>query len=181
MHAEGADEVAFEEPESLGEQERAGNLSGDAIDYLAPELVRHQSVELLLRHGVFRARRDGAAGAGQREPQPLDMAFCQNHGGVEANDREQARDVENGLDDVFADVGLGVVELSGVVPGEGSAIVAVVDVAGLVPGVVAQTEGDSRVGLVIVVVVDLDLDARVGGEIRAVEAVGRERALPAMR
>jgi hypothetical protein len=47
--------------------------------------------------------------------------------------------------------------------------------------VVAQAEDDGGVGLVVVVVFDLDLDAAVGGEVGAVEAVGREGALPAER
>jgi hypothetical protein len=53
MHAEGANEVAFEEPESFGEEKGAGDLGGYAVDDLAPELVRHQSVELFLGHRVF--------------------------------------------------------------------------------------------------------------------------------
>ena len=89
VHAERADEVAFEQPEGLGEQERAGNFGGDAVDDLAPELMRHQRVELLLRHGVFGARRDGTAGAGQREPEALDVALGEHHGGIEADDRER--------------------------------------------------------------------------------------------
>ena len=48
--------------------------------------------------------------------------------------------MEDGLDDVLADVGLGVVELRGVVPGEGGAVVAVVHVAGLPAAVVAHAE-----------------------------------------
>ena len=87
------------------------------------------------------------------------MAFCQHHCGIEANDGEEAGDMQDGLNDVLADVGLGVVELGGIVPGEGGAVVAVVDVAGLAGGVVAQAEGDGGVGLVVVMVVDLDLDA----------------------
>ena len=43
MHAEGADEVAFEQPEGLGEEQGAGDLGGDAVDDLAPELVRHEA------------------------------------------------------------------------------------------------------------------------------------------
>ena len=45
----------------------------------------------------------------------------------------------------------------------------------------AQAEGDGGVALVVVSVVDLDLDAAVAGEVGAVEAVGREGALPAMQ
>jgi len=53
MHAKSADEVAFEEPEGFGKEEGSRNLGGDAVDDLAPELVRHQRVEVLLRHRVF--------------------------------------------------------------------------------------------------------------------------------
>ena len=55
MHAQRADEVAFEQPEGLGQQQRSRHLGGDAVHHLAPELVGHQRVELLLRHGVLRA------------------------------------------------------------------------------------------------------------------------------
>ena len=117
VHAERADEVAFHHPEGFGEEQRAGDFDGDAVDDLAPELDGHERVELFLRHRVFGARRDGAAAAGQREPEPLDVALGERHRRVEADDREQARDVEDGLDDVLADLGLRVVELRGVVPG----------------------------------------------------------------
>ena len=43
MHAEGADEVALEQPEGLGEQQGSGDFGSDAVDDLAPELVRHQA------------------------------------------------------------------------------------------------------------------------------------------
>ena len=49
VHAERPDEVALEQPERLGQQERAGDLGGDPVDDLAPELDRHPRVELGLR------------------------------------------------------------------------------------------------------------------------------------
>ena len=180
MHAESAHKVALEQPEGLGQQEGSGDLGGDAIHHLAPELVGHQRVELLLRHRILRARWDGAPRAGQREPEALNVAFGQHHRGVEADDGEEPRDVQNGLNDLLAHLGLGVVELRSVVPGKGGAVVAVVDVARLAVRVMAQTEGDRGVGLVVVAIVDLDLDAAVAGEVGPVEAVGREGALPAM-
>ncbi len=64
VHPERPDEVALEQPERLGQQERAGDLGGDAIDDLAPELDRHPLVELALRDGVLGARRD------RRRPSP---------------------------------------------------------------------------------------------------------------
>ncbi len=41
MHAERANEVAFHQPEGLGQQQRAGHFGGDAVHHLAPEFVRH--------------------------------------------------------------------------------------------------------------------------------------------
>ena len=93
VHAEGADEVAFEQPEGFGEEEGAGDFDGDAVDDFAPEFVGHEGVEFFLRHGVFGARGDGAAGAGEREPEALDVALGEDHGGVEADDGEEAGDV----------------------------------------------------------------------------------------
>ena len=89
VHAEGADEVAFHEPEGLGQQQRAGDFGGDAIDNLAPEFVRHAAVEFGLAHAVLGARGDGAAGAGTRKPEAVKVALGQGHGGVEADDRER--------------------------------------------------------------------------------------------
>ncbi len=88
--------------------------------------------------------------------------------------------MEDDLNDVLADGCFGVVELGGVVPGEGGAVVAVVDVAGGSVAVVAEAEDYGGVGLVVVVVFDFDFDAAVGGEIGAFEAVDGEGALPAV-
>ena len=63
VHAERPDEVALEQPEGLGQQERAGDLRGDPVDHLAPELDRHPRVELRLGQRVLGTRRDPAAGA----------------------------------------------------------------------------------------------------------------------
>jgi hypothetical protein len=60
----------------------------------------------------------------------MEVALGERHGGVEADDREEARDVEDGLNDMLTDRGVEVVELGGVVPGKAGAIVAVLDVAG---------------------------------------------------
>ncbi len=181
MHSQGAHEVAFEQPEGLGQQQRARHFSRYAIHHLAPELVGHQSVELLLGHRVLRARWNRSSSAGKRKPQALNVAFGQHHRGVEADDGKQSRHVQDGLNHMLAHLGLRVVELRRVVPRERGAVVAVVDVAGLAVRVVAQAEGNSGVGLVVVAVVDLDLHPAVRGEIRPVEAVCRKRALPAMQ
>ena len=89
VHAEGAYEVAFHEPEGLGEEQGAGNFGGDAIDDFAPEFVGHEAVEFLLVHAVFSTRGDGAAGAGTGEPEAMEVALGERHGGVEADDWER--------------------------------------------------------------------------------------------
>ncbi len=177
VHAEGADEVAFEEPEGFGEQEGAGDFGGDAIDDLAPEFGGHEGVELFLREGVFCAGGDGAGGAGEWKPEALDVALGEDHGGVKADDGEHVGDVEDGLDDVFADPVAGVIKLCGVVPGEGSSVVAVEDEACAALVMMMESKDDGGVGLVVVVVLDLDFDAAVGGDVGTVEGVAGEGTL----
>ena len=115
-----------------------------------------------------------ASWPGQRVPEALDVAARQDHGGVEADDREAARHLEDLADDGLAHLGLEIVELGRVVPGEARAVVAVVDVARLAAGPVDALEDDRGVGRIPVVVFDLDDDAIVGGEVLAREGVGLE-------
>ena len=60
----------------------------------------------------------------------MEVALGQGHGGVEADDRKQARDVQDGLDDLLADRRIEEVELGGVVPRHAGAVVAVSLLAG---------------------------------------------------
>ena len=55
VHAEGADKVTLHQPERFRQQQRAGNLPRNTIHYLAPELVRHGSIEIGLAHAVLGA------------------------------------------------------------------------------------------------------------------------------
>ena len=181
VHAQRADEVALHEPEGLGQQQRAGNLGGHAIHHLAPELVRHGAVELRLAHAVFSARRNGAARAGTGKPEPVKMPLGQGHGGVEADHGKQPRHVQDGLDHLLAHCWIQVVELRRVVPRKAGAVVAVIDVAGLAARAVAAAEDHGGVGLLEVVVLDLDLDTPVVRKIGSVEAVSRDKAGQAAR
>ena len=113
--------------------------------------------------------------ARQRVPQALDVALREHHRGVEADDREAPRDLEDLPDDRLPDVGAQVVELRGVVPGEARAVVAVVDVARLAAPAVDALEHDRGVRRVPVVVLELDADALVGGQVGPVVGVRRER------
>ena len=100
--------------------------------------------------------------ARQGVPEALDVTAREDHRGVEADDREAARDLEDLADDGLAHIRLEVVELGRVVPGEARAVVAVVDVARLAAGAVDALEDDRGVRRVPVVVLDLDDDPIVG-------------------
>ena len=179
VHAQGADEVALHEPESLCEEQRSWDFGGDTVDDLAPEFVGHRPVEIGLAHAVFGARRDGPARTGSWEPQAMEVALGEGHRGIEANDGKQARDMEDGLNDLLAHRRIEVIELRSVVPRKAGAVVAVIDVAGLAGRLVAAAEDDCRVFLGEIAILDFDLHAAVGGDIGALEAIDRIRRLPA--
>ena len=178
VHAEGPHEIALQQPERLGQQERAGDLGGHAIDDLAPELDRHALVELGFGHRVLGARRDAARLSGLRPPQALDVLLGEDHGRVEADDREAPGDGEDRLDDLFADGGVEEVQLRGVVPGKARPVVAVIDVAGVPGPAVEPLEHDRGVAVVPVVILEDDADALVRRQVGPVEGVGGIRRLP---
>ena len=173
MHAQRANEVALHQPEGLGQQQRARHFGGHAIHHLAPELMRHGLIELGLAHAVLGARRNCAARSRPRKPQPVKVPLGQRHRRVKADHGKEARHVQNRLDHLLADGWIQVVELRRVVPGKAGAVVAVVDVAGFAALQVAAAEDHRGVRLLIVVVLDLDLHARVTREVGAVKAVNR--------
>ena len=177
VHPQGADEVAFHEPEGFGQEQGVGGFGRNAIHHFPPEFLGHAAVEFLAGHGEGGAGGDGAALAWFGPPQALNVAFGQGHGRVEADDGELAGDVEDGLDDGLAGVGVEVVELGRVVPGHGGAVVAVVDVALLARGVVHPLEDDRGVAVVVVVVFQEDADAGVVAEVGPVEGVVGEGAV----
>ena len=115
--------------------------------------------------------REGMAPAlpGSGIPQALDVLAGEDHGGIEADDREPARDIDDGPDDRLADVGPQVVELRGVVPGEAGAVVAVVDVARLATPAVDALEHHRGVRGVRVVVLELDAHPLVEGQVGPVQ------------
>src|ERR1700682_1159685 len=106
------------------------------------------------------------------------MAFGQHHRGVEADDRKLPRNMQNGLDDVLSALMFGVVELRGLRPREGCSIVPVIHVARSSVAVMAETEDYSRVGLVVVMIFNLYLDAAIGGKVGTFKTVSGEGTLP---
>ena len=174
VHAQRAHEVALQQPEGLGQQERVGHLCGHAVHHLAPELGGHAPGQLGRRQGCRRAGRDARLVPRQGVPETLDVAARQHHGGVEADDVEAPGHLQDLADDRLADVSLEVVELCRVIPGEARAVIAVVDVADLTGRLVDALEDHRRVRRVPVVVLDLDDHAVVRREVRARERVGLE-------
>src|SRR6185369_3735977 len=108
---------------------------------------------------VLRARRNGSTSAGFGEPEALVVQFGQGHGGVEANDGKESGNVKDGLRNGFADFGLQVVELRGIVPREAGAVVAVIDVSGVATPAIDTAKHDRCIGLVKVMIFNLDLDS----------------------
>ncbi len=109
VHAQGAHEIAFHQPERLGQQQGVGGFHGGTVHHLTPEFNRHEGIKLRAGEAVFGAGGDIAAGAGFGEPQALIMLLGQSHGGVEADDGELAGHVQNGLDDGFTHFGVEIV------------------------------------------------------------------------
>ena len=171
VHAQCADEIALHHPEGLCEKQRVWNLVRNAVDHLPPELLRNPPVELLVAEGVHEPAGDVSSVSGLGVPEPLDVALGKRHRRIEADYVEVPGNVQDLLDDGLSGHGIEVVQLCGVVPGHRRAVVAVEDIAGLACPPVDAAEGDCRIAPVIVVVLDLDLDVRVGGQVRSVERV----------
>ena len=117
-----------------------------------------------------------AGGARLRKPQPVVVLPGEGHRGVEANHRRPASDRENRLNDRFANLGVEIVELGGVVPRHRGAVVAVVDETLVTGGAVDPFEDDRGVALLPIVILDEDADPfviRYIGSVKRVGGVGR--------
>ena len=114
-------------------------------------------------HAVLGAGWDGPALPRFGEPQALDMLLGQGHGCVKTDDGEIARHVQDGLDDGLAHFCPGIIQLGGIVPGHGGAVVAVVNISGITGPAVEALENHCCVGLVVIMVFDLDAYAFVVG------------------
>ena len=120
---------------------------------------------------MLRTGRNRTPGARLREPQSLDVFLCQRHGRIEADNREVARHMQDGLDDGFAHFGVGKIQLGGVVPGHGRAVVAVIDVARFARPVVDPLEDHRRIGVVVVMIFEDDSHALVVTQVFALKLV----------
>jgi hypothetical protein len=109
----------------------------------------------------------------------MKMPLGQRHRCIEADHREQPRYIKDGLDHLFANGRIQIVELRGIVPREAGAVVAVIDVARLVGPLVTALEDDGSVSLLKLMILNFDFDAAVMREIRTIKAVCRVRLIPA--
>ncbi len=105
------------------------------------------------------------------------MPAGEDHRRVEAQDRRAAGDVQHRLDDRLPNHRVQVVELGGVVPRVRRAVIAVIDEALLAARAVPAAEHDCRVRVVPVVILEIDLDARIRRQVGPVEGVRRVRRL----
>ena len=105
------------------------------------------------------------------------MALGEDHRGVEPDDREPPGHAQDRLDHRLADLGPEVVQLGRVVPRERGAVVAVVDEPDLAGCPIAPPEHDGGVARVPVVVLEEDLDGRIGRQVRPAERVRRVGSL----
>ncbi len=78
---------------------------------------------------------------------------------------------QDGLRHGLAHVGREIVQLRGVIPGERGAVVAMIDVAHAARGRVHTLEHDRGLRLVVVVVFQVDLGARIFGQVLVREGV----------
>ena len=103
------------------------------------------------------------------------MLFGQGHRRIEADDREVARHVQDGLNDRLTHLCLQIIELSGVIPREGCSVIAVIDIAHVARLVVAALKDNRRVGPVIIMILQIDPYARIIRKIFRVEGIRRIR------
>ena len=105
------------------------------------------------------------------------MLLGQRHRRVEADDRERARHMQDGLNHRLADLWLLVIELGRIVPRHAGAVVAMIDVSLVASPVVDPFEDDRRVAPIEVVILEIDAHPLVLREVGATEGVGGEGAL----
>ena len=110
-----------------------------------------------------------------REPEPLEVLLCKGHGRVEPDDGEHPRHVQDGLDHGLPGLGVQEIELRRVVPRHVRAVIAVIDQPGVTGPEIHALERHGGVGLVPVVVFEVNADARDLRDVGTVERVGGKR------
>ena len=177
VHAERPDEVALQQPERLGQQQRVRGLRPPRGPR-PPARTRWACARRRLSRVMACSARDGIAppwpGSGNQS------RWMWRRARVIAASKRMIGNWRATWRIVWMTAsrttGFEVVQLRRVVPRHARAVVAVVDVAGLAGPVVGALEDDRRVGGVPVVILDLDRDPIVVAEIAAGEASRPDRA-----
>src|SRR5512139_1200028 len=99
MHPESAHKIAFHEPECFCQQQRIWSFGCYPIDHFTPKFLRKEGIKLVFRQGKFSPAGDIPAVSWFGEPETLVMFFSEGHRSIKTDDREEARHVQDGLDD----------------------------------------------------------------------------------
>ena len=161
MHSQRPHKISFHQPKRFGEQQRIRRFHRHAVNHFAPKFFGHRRVKFRFGHSEFAARRNRVLFAGLRIPQTLIMFFRQRHRRVKTNHGRLARDIQNRLNHLLAHFCHQIIQLRGVVPRKTRTVVAVINKTRLARWMVVTFEHDSCVGLVKVVVFNLNRHARV--------------------
>src|SRR5215213_6253279 len=105
------------------------------------------------------------------------MLFRQRHRSVEANNRELARDMQDGLDHTLAHLGAEIIKLGSVVPGHAGAVVAMVNIALLAGPAIDALEYYRRIAAIVIMIFEIDSDSLIPRKIGPVEAIRGVRAM----
>src|SRR5215208_427690 len=97
------------------------------------------------------------------------MLFCEGHRRIETDDREVARHMHDCLNDRFAYLSFQVIKLRSVIPGEGRAVVAVIDISDIARVMVTALKDNGCIGLIIVMVFEMDAYSRIIGEVLGIK------------
>ena len=89
----------------------------------------------------------------------MDVFLGQRHGRIKADDWEVARHMQDDLYHRLAHNGIAVIELSSIIPWEGSAVIAMIDIAQIPRLQIAALKDDCCIGSVVVVVFEIYANA----------------------
>ena len=161
VHAQCSYEVSLEHPEGLSQQESVRHFLCDPVNDLTPEFLRDPPVEFLIAHCIDESSRNVSACTRLGVPKPLNMALCQGHCRIEADDREVPGNMKNFLNDSLTGSGIEIIELCSVVPGHRCTIITMENILGFTSSLIPAAECYRCIGPAEVVVLKLDLDVGI--------------------
>ncbi len=105
------------------------------------------------------------------------MLLGQGHRSVEANNREFAGHVQDGLDNRFAHFWVQVIKLGRVVPGHGSTVIAMIDEFLVTGPEIYAFENHRGICAVVIVVIQVNPHALIPRKVCPIERIGRKWAV----